>query len=478
MIHLRNFIAFKCALLRATAGAVLLAAAGATAQAQTADPVPSAPSSDNPSSPQSNNPSGAPAADPSKPVQLLPKTLQPDQKPKTPAQPDGNTTANPESPPTEPFEIWLEKVKAEAKAIGISDAVIEQAFKGVEVNDDVIDLDNRQPEFTTPVWEYIQKQTKPDAISRGRAHIILKKKILTEIKEKYGVPPEVLVAIWRIESNYGRNLGSFKVVEALATLAYKGRRRPFWRSQLIAALRIVEQGYAPLEKLVGSWAGAMGHTQFIPQTYLRWAVDHDGDGKRDLWSNIADVFASTANYLKESGWLAGQPWGLEVRLPKDFDWEFADPKVRKSVAAWQALGVMSADGSALPNAAGQGAILLPTGYQGPAFLVLPNYRAIERYNNSTSYALTVALLSDRFRGGGRVAAPWPVTSTPLSRDDKEELQRRLIAEGLDVGGVDGKVGPMTRKAIRGFQRKIKQPADGYASIELLKTLRGRQKASE
>ena len=449
---LRRSLTVTWYVLSAAAGAVLLASSLASAQST--------------------------GANPQAPVPLLPKTLQPDQN----TAPKGTTdpgAVNPPATPAEPsesFEAWLIKFKRDAKAAGISDALLERAFKDVTFNEAVIELDNRQPEFTTPIWEYIEKRTKPDAIARGRAQLLLNRKILGEIQVKYGVPREILVAIWRIESNYGRNLGSFRVVEALATLAYKGRRRPFWRSQLIAALHIVERGHAPLEKLVGSWAGAMGHTQFIPQTYLRWAVDHDGDGKRDLWSNMKDVFASTANYLQTSGWVAGQPWGLEVRLPKTFNWELADSKVRKPVADWRALGVRRADGKPLPEIGSEGSILLPAGHQGPAFLVLGNYRAILRYNNSTSYALTVALMADRLRGGGRVAAPWPLQNTPLSRTDKEEMQRLLIAEGFDVGEVDGKVGPMTRSAIRMFQKKIKQPADGFASLALLKVLRARQPA--
>ena len=295
-------------------------------------------------------------------------------------------------------------------------------------------------------------------------------------RAKYGVDPAYIVAIWRLETAYGANFGSFDVIQSLATLAYAGRRKGFWRDELLAALRILQRGDIPRAKLVGSWAGAMGHTQFIPSTYLKRAIDGDGDGKRDLWRSLPDVFASTANYLAQAGWKAGLPFGYEVLLPKKFPYELADGRTTMKVKEWRAKhGVKPARGRTLRHGDEDAAIVLPSGYKGPAFLVFRNYRAILRYNNATAYALAVGILAERLKGMPSVVRPWPLKDRLLRRAEKEELQRRLASLGFDPGPVDGKVGPTTRKAIRQFQKSRKFPADGYANFLLLQRVRAASK---
>jgi lytic murein transglycosylase len=286
---------------------------------------------------------------------------------------------------------------------------------------------------------------------------------------RYSVPPAMLVAVWGIESNYGSHYGSTPTIDALATLGFDGRREDWARGQLIAALKIVQRGDIDHAQMVGSWAGAMGQTQFLPTAFLAYAVDADGDGRRDIWGSMPDVMASTANFLASSGWRAGEPWGAEVRLPAGFDLGRADGVQRQSSAQWAAEGVRTMDGAALPELA-DGAILLPAGARGPAFLVGPNFRTILRYNNSTNYALAVSLLAQRLAGGSGVQAPWPRDLQALSRSQVLELQTALNARGFDSGMADGAAGPATREALRRYQRSIGLPADGYPTLELLQRL--------
>jgi membrane-bound lytic murein transglycosylase B len=275
-----------------------------------------------------------------------------------------------------------------------------------------------------------------------------------------------------MESNFGSFQGNKSVIRSLATLAYEGRRPEFAQSQLISALKIIQQGDISAEKMLGSWAGAMGQTQFIPTTYETHAVDFDGDGRRDIWNSSADALASTAHYLQSSGWKQGQPWGFEVMLPAGFDYALADGAVKKTVAEWQQLGVLVPDTSAGSEQL-SATLLLPAGYRGPAFLVLDNFRAILRYNNSSSYALAVGLLSQRFNGGGNIMAAWPKDDRPLSRSERVELQTLLSERNYDAGNADGIIGANTRKAIRSAQQAMGWPADGYPSHKLLESLRSR-----
>jgi len=368
------------------------------------------------------------------------------------------------------FRAWLDSFKPEARERGIKPDTLDQAFAAIKFNARIIELDSHQPEFTKPVWDYIASVVTEDALKKARHKLAEHRALFERVRQRFGVPPEYIVAIWRIESGFGANFGNFNVIEALATLAYAGRRQDFWKGELIAALRLVERGEVPLNKLIGSWAGAMGHTQFMPTGYLDKAVDFDGDGKRDLWSSMPDVFASTANHLVLGSWSGSQPFGAEVRLPANFAYDLAET-LRQPVAEWSKLGVTLADGRPLPAWTGDTAIVIPAGHRGPVFLVTGNYRALLDYNNATAYALALGLFAERLRGGGRVAKPWPTGDRQLSRTEKEELQRLLLDRGFDPGKIDGTVGPATRAAIRGFQRKAGLLADGYADFALLELVR-------
>ena len=371
------------------------------------------------------------------------------------------------------FAVWIAALKAEARTKRIGEGTLAAALDGLRLNRRALALESRQPEFVTPVGAYVAALTGKQALATGRVKRRQHSALLGRIEAAYGVPARYLLAIWRLESNYGANFGAFPVVEALATLAYAGtpKRRPFWRQQLFGALQIVDRGHAPLGRMVGSWAGAMGHTQFIPTTYLAHAVDFDGDGRRDLWGSLPDAFASTANYLRNSGWQPGLPFGWEAKLPAGFDFSRAHIGESRTVAEWQALGVRRAEGGPLPNMDGRASLVVPAGWDGPVFLVTQNYRALLHYNNATAYALTVGLLAERLEGRGRLVARWPSGDRLLSRAEKAELQRKLMALGLDPGPVDGKVGPETRKAIRAFQKRAGKPADGYANHNLLEAVR-------
>jgi lytic murein transglycosylase len=368
------------------------------------------------------------------------------------------------------FPQWVQAFRTEATSQGIAAATLDRAFAGVKFNARIIELDRFQPEFVKPIQDYIGANVTAEAIARGREKLQQHAALLDRVGRHYGVPAEYIVAIWRIETGYGANFGNFNVVEALATLAYAGRRQPYWRSELVAALRLLESGEVPAQRLVGSWAGAMGHTQFMPSVYLGRAVDFDGDGKRDLWNSLPDVFASTANYLAKAGWQNGVPFGIEVKLPASFPYELTETAARP-IADWTQLGVTQIGGEALPAWPGTASIIVPAGHRGPAFLVTANYQALLAYNNAASYALSVALLAERFRGRGLIATPWPANDRLLSRAEKEELQRLLAERGFDPGPVDGQVGPSTRAAIRQFQKKAGVPADGFANFALLELVR-------
>ncbi|MGP1395712.1 MAG: lytic murein transglycosylase [Inquilinaceae bacterium] len=370
------------------------------------------------------------------------------------------------------FAAWLGGFKRSAAEAGIRQTTIDTAFAGVQPNPRIIELNNRQPEFSRTTGDYLASAVSDTRVANGRRLLAEHGALLESVSRRYGVPPQYVVAIWGLESDYGRDYGSYYAIEALATLAADGPRVDYGRRELLSALRILDNGDVTRDRLLGSWAGAMGQTQFIPSTYLAEAVDFDGDGRRDLWTSLADAFASTASYLdRVGGWEDGMPWGTEVLLPADFDWEVADLSIRRPVAQWMGMGVRAANGAPLPGQGGDASIILPAGHSGPAFLVLDNFRAIMRYNNSSSYALAVSHLADRIAGGAPFVARWPADDAPLSRDDRLDLQRLLAESGYDPGGFDGLVGPNTRQAVRGFQKEIGVPADGYPTPELLRRLR-------
>lgn len=367
------------------------------------------------------------------------------------------------------FLLWIDDFSASARAAGIDDATLRVAFDTARLLPRVIELDRAQPEFTRTVWDYLDSAVSAQRVSRGLEKLLQLQPVLGPIATRYGVPAEVLVAIWGMESSYGSFAGDISTVDALATLGFEGRREQWARSQLLAALKILQSGDVDRARLVGSWAGAMGQTQFLPTNFLAYAVDGDGDGKRDIWGNVADVMASTANFVARSGWKTDQAWGTEVRLPPGFDYARADSDTRQPASQWAAEGVQTVDGTpllTLPDSA----ILLPAGARGPAFLVGPNFRTLLRYNNSTSYALAVGLLAQRLAGGPATQAPWPRDMQAMTRTQLLALQTALNALGFDTGTPDGMMGPATRRGIRQYQRSSGLPADGYPTIELSQQL--------
>lgn len=371
------------------------------------------------------------------------------------------------------FENWVKGFRGRAISKGINARVFDRAFRGVKYDKAIIAKDRNQSEFTKQIWDYLDSAASPTRVKNGTAALRKHKRILDQIEARYGVEKEVVAAIWGLESAYGAQRGSIDVVEALATLAFDGRRGKFFEAQLIAALKILQSGDVNPRAMKGSWAGAMGHTQFIPTSYLAFAQDFDGDGKRDIWSkNPVDALASTASYLAKSGWRKGQPWGVEVILPKGFNFGLASRKNLKNPSDWAALGVRSASGGKVPNH-GSASILLPAGASGAAFMIFNNFAVIERYNKADAYVIGVGHLSDLLAGGPPIKASWPRGYAPLSFKQKKEMQRRMIRKGFDLEKIDGIIGPMTINAIRAYQTSVGATPDGFPSQNLLKLLRGR-----
>ncbi len=369
------------------------------------------------------------------------------------------------------FDAWLDGVRGDARAAGISQTTIEAALTGLTPIERVLELDGRQPEFTRTFWSYLDRAVPDSRVAQGRALLAKHGELLGRIRQRYNVQPGYLVAFWGLESNFGKYTGGFPVIGALATLAYDPRRGAFFRAQLLDALRILDQGHIAVSKMDGSWAGAMGQLQFIPSTFVNYAVDFDGDGRRNIWTDLPDVFGSAANYLSSMGWRGDERWGREVRLPANFDWELASLKLRKPIADWARLGVRRADGGALPAADISGAIVAPGGHKGPAFLVYGNFGKILNWNRSLLYAIAVGHLADRIAGHGTLLATRPAKEEPLSRAQVEEMQGLLGRLGFDAGEPDGVVGSQTRAALRAFQRGAKVPPDGYPTPELLASIR-------
>lgn len=386
-------------------------------------------------------------------------------------------TDSTEVEPSQKFARWVAEFSTRARAAGIDEATLHSAFDTIRFVPSAIASDRAQPEFTRPVWDYLDSAVSPQRIARGQARLQQLRAAGTgdahvdvdAIAARYGVPTEVLVAIWGLESNYGSFMGNTPTIDALATLGFEGRREEWARGQLMAALKILQNHDIDRAQMIGSWAGAMGQTQFLPSAFLAYAVDADGDGRRDIWGSVPDVMASTANFLARSGWQTGQPWGLEVRLPPGFDYAHADAAVRQPSSQWAAEGVQAMNGAPLPVLL-ESAILLPTGARGPAFLVGPNFRTILRYNNATSYALAVNLLAQRLADGPGVQADWPREVQLLSRSQVLALQTALNARGFDCGTPDGMAGPATQRGVRQYQRSLGLAADGYPTLDLLERL--------
>jgi len=367
------------------------------------------------------------------------------------------------------FDRWVDGFRTRARAAGIEASTLDRAFAGAAYLPKVIERDRNQTEFTLSIGDYLGRAASDTRVANGRDAATQRAAILRAVETRFGVEARYVAAVWGMESNYGTNRGDTHIVSALATLAHEGRRGAFFEEQLIAALRILQNGDTDPENMTGSWAGAMGHTQFIPTSYESFAVDFTGDGRRDIWSDDpTDALASTAAYLAKHGWITGQPWGVEVVLPDGFDFTRAADSMMPS--DWARLGIRDVQGRPVPDH-GTAKLLLPGGAQGVAFLTFKNFDVIKRYNNSDAYALGVGHLGDRIGGAGPFAGRWPEGERSLKRAERQELQSLLTARGYSTGGVDGMIGPNTVKAIRAFQIAAGLDADGHPSVHLLTRLR-------
>lgn len=372
------------------------------------------------------------------------------------------------------FDAFLRGVIKEGIERGLSQDTLSRALGDVRPVTRVLELDQRQPEFSRTFWGYLDSFVTEARIARGRELLKTHGPLLDTVAQKYGVQPRFLVSFWGMETNFGDYTGGFDVIDAIATLAYDPRRSDFFRNELFHALQILEEGHIDLAKMQGSWAGAMGQPQFMPSTFTGYAVDGDNDGRKDIWTTLPDVFSSAANYLSSIGWDASYTWGREVRLPAGFDLDLVDSKNAKPLSFWATQGVTKADGTPLPTVDIGGVMILPAGVQGPAFLVYENFDAIMTWNRSTFYALAVGYLSDRLIGKGPLVARRPANEAPLRRADVLDMQRLLTDAGFDTGGLDGMIGPMTRAAVKAYQKSVNLPADGYPDMVLIQKLRGTQ----
>ena len=368
------------------------------------------------------------------------------------------------------LQQFVQQFRARALSSGVSGPTYDRAMALARYNPDVIRLDRRQAEFSRPVWLYLDSAVSDVRITTGRQKLAQLNPVLARIEAQYGVPREIVLAVWGMESNFGANRGRMQVIPSLATLAYDGRRGEMFQNQLIAALQILQAGDTDPQHMLGSWAGAMGHTQFMPTSYLQFAVDFNGDGRRDIWSeDPTDSLASTAAYLARNGWQRGQAWGAEVQLPASFNMGQVGKGNRKSSRDWSAQGVRRMGGGALPS--GTGSIIMPAGARGPAFLILDNFRSILRYNNSDNYALGVAFLGERIAGRPGIQGAWPRNDRTLSTGEREEIQRRLMQKGFYQGEIDGLFGSATMESVSAYQRSIGVTPDGYPTSILLDQLR-------
>jgi lytic murein transglycosylase len=366
------------------------------------------------------------------------------------------------------FSSCVTSLRGEAAAQGISAATLDQAFGGLQPDLKVLDFQKDQPEFKTPIWDYLASLVDDERVADGKAKMAEDGAALAMAEQRYGVSRYVIAGIWGVESDFGRSMGKRPLVQSLSTLACLGERASYFRGELMAALKIIANGDVAADRLNGSWAGAFGQTQFMPSTFLRLAVDLDGDGRRDIVDSAADALGSTANYLHKSGWKPGVPWGFEVKLPPNY----SGPSGRRNKAAmstWAERGLTRVDGR--PLGEGEAGLMAPAGFNGPAFLVTSNFDAIYSYNPSESYALGVAYLADRLAGGRPFATPWPTDNPGLSRAGSRELQKLLISHGYDIGEPDGDVGKKTKDAIADFEAKNGLERDGRPSVKVLEALR-------
>jgi lytic murein transglycosylase len=371
------------------------------------------------------------------------------------------------------FGHCLEALWPLAARRGVPRDVFDANVGGLEPDLRIMDLMDAQPEFTKSLWDYLDLLVSEQRIADGRAILARYHATFEAVQQAYGVDRHSIAAIWGVESNYSTQIGERSVIRSTATLACIGRRQDYFREEFLSALEILARGDLPPEKLQGSWAGAFGPTQFMPTSFKRYAVDFDGDGKRDVVDSIPDLIASTANNLKKDGWVAGQTWGYEVVLPHGFDFMLADRSRLMALRDWQRAGVTRAGGKAFPRPDDRAFLLVPAGAQGPSFLMLQNFRVIMKYNPAEAYAIAIGHLADRLRGGEPFVQPWPRHERVLSRMERFELQQLLAQRGFDLGEPDGRLGSRTRTALRAFQASIGTVPDGFASATILERLRGR-----
>ncbi len=385
------------------------------------------------------------------------------------AAPVSAQKAKPAQPASGGLSACVQSYWPLAQARGVSRANFDTALQGITQDASIIALTKKQAEFSKPVWSYIAGAVSAGRVSTGQSRANEFASILASVESRFGGDKRAIMGIWGMETSYGSFTGDKGVFRSLATLACAKYRGEFFRDELISALAILEEGHVPARAMRGSWAGAMGHTQFMPSSFMKWAVDHNGDGAKDIWNSIPDALASTGNYLAKHGWVAGLPWGMEVELPAGFDFKLADRTQMRAFGEWARLGLQAADGSGLSRR-GDAALFLPAGARGPAFLITKNFAVIKAYNNSDAYALGVAHLGDRIFGGGGIQGDWPTGEKQLSKTQRFDIQKRLTALGHYKGEVDGRLGEGTRQAIRAFQLQANLTADGYPTAVLHQSL--------
>ncbi len=369
------------------------------------------------------------------------------------------------------FLSCLASLRAPAKAAGVREDSFARFTQGLTPDMGILDKMNNQPEFRMPIWDYLAALVDDERVAEGKAKLALHKDTLDKVAIQYGVDAATVVAVWGVESNFGQTFGKYPLTQALGTLSCFGPRQTYFRGEFFAALRILQAGHIAPERLVGSWAGAFGHTQFMPTTFERLAQDFDGDGRRDLMDSVPDALASTAHFLNKAGWNPAQVWGLEVKLPAGADISGESRKNKRAMREWIARGLTRQDGSALPSNGGLAGLMTPAGAKGPAFLVFRNFDAIYSYNAAESYGLAIAHLSDRLRGAGPFATPWPTNDAGLSRAERREIQSLLSQRGHDIGLIDGMLGDKSRTAIKAEQTRLGHDVNGRAGQKLLHALR-------
>jgi lytic murein transglycosylase len=365
------------------------------------------------------------------------------------------------------FSSCVANLRAEGARAGVSSATLDKAFAGLQPDPKVLEFQQQQPEFKTPIWDYVAGLVDEERVADGKAAMARNAAALAHAEQTYGVSRYMLAAIWGVESNFGTQMGERPLVQSLSTLACMGERAGYFRSELMATLRIIDRGDIPADKLTGSWAGAFGQTQFMPSSYLRLAAQ-GSDGRRDIVDSSDAALASTAHYFAKSGWRPGVPWGFEVKLPQNYSGP-SGRRAKEPMSFWASRGLTRIDGK--PLGAGEAGLLLPAGPNGPAFLVTRNFDVVYSYNAAESYSLAAGVLADRLAGGPGIVTPWPTDDPGLSREGRRELQTLLMKRGYDVGAPDGAIGAKTKAAIADFEQKNGMPINGRASQKVLEALR-------